>query len=246
MKTLSVLRRLGYLSSLLLAGLAVGCDPEPTAAPRPAPAPAPKAEKQQVKKVELAKNIFLELQGERRRVILSTTVCLQKGALELFLTRKDTKEHEAIVTIEADARDIHKALVLARAEPGAPVKYDPAFQPARGQTIKITVQYRDKDKVITVPAQEWIRNTNTKKILDKDWVFAGSRFVPNPLDANKLMYLANDGDVVCISNFDTAMLDLPIKVSKDNAALAWEVNSEKVPPVGTPVTVILEPVPNKK
>lgn len=232
---------------LVLSGLAAGCDQDSAPAPRPAAAPEPKPDKVPgVRKVELGPNLFLEIQGERRRVLLSTTVCLQKGALEVLLTRKDTKEHEAILTVDADARKIHTALTAAGAKEGSSVQFVPKYQPASGTPIKITVEYLDKGKVISVPAQDWIRNTNTKKTLNSDWVFGGSRLVPNPLDANKLMYLANDGDIVSISNFESAMLDLPIKVTKENADLVWEVNSEKVPPVGTKVTVILEPLPKKK
>ena len=43
-----------------------------------------------------------------------------------------------------------------------------------------------------------------------------------------------------------ALLDLPIKSSKANSELAFEANTERIPPVGTKVTVIFEPVPEKK
>src|SRR5436190_2716952 len=125
-----------FLSSLGLFALALlssGCDYETAHGPAPAPAdPEPRAARAPVpvKKVELAPNVFLEVQGENRRVLLSATVCLQKGALELFLTRKETKEHEAVVTVDTDAREIHKALLLARAQPGSPVKFVPRYQHA--------------------------------------------------------------------------------------------------------------------
>jgi hypothetical protein len=54
--------------------------------------------------------------------------------------------------------------------------------------------------------------------------------------------LANDGDVICVSNFETALLDLPIKSPKENADLAFVANSERIPPRGTTVVVVLEPV----
>jgi len=66
-----------------------------------------------------------------------------------------------------------------------------------------------------VPARSWIRNMKTKKDLDCDWVFAGSMLVDHPFDKNKpKVYLANDGDVICVSNFETATLDVPVKSSK--------------------------------
>jgi hypothetical protein len=179
-------------------------------------------------------------------VIVSASICQQKCPLELLLTRKDTKEHEAVLTADIDARMLKTALLLANAKEGKPVQFEP-YKPASGQTIKITVEYFDKDnKVVSLDAKQWVRDSATKKPLTHDWVFTGSRLVPNPLDAKKAIFLANDGDVICVSNFDTALLDLPIKSSKDNAELQWEANTEKIPPIGTKVSVIFEAVPEKK
>src|SRR5205823_6437177 len=204
-------------------------------------APAPKAEKKaEIKKVVITPNIILEIEGQKRRVLVGASICLQKGSLEQLLTRKDTKEHEAVLSADIDARKLHTALLLAGARVGAPVRFGPPYKPASGQTIKITCEYELKGKTVSVRAQEWVRDANTKKI------FAGSRLVPNPLDNNKKIYLANYGDVVCVSNFEEALLDLPIKSSKANSELAFEANTERIPPVGTKVTVIFEPVPEKK
>src|SRR4029077_14227113 len=98
-------------------------------------------------------------------------------------------------------------------------------------------------KNVRVPAQDWIRNVKTKKILDSDWVFAGSVLFEDPTEPKKKpFYAANDGDVICISNFDSAMLDLPINSSKDNDDLMFEAYTERIPALETPVLVILEPV----
>jgi hypothetical protein len=247
-------RRCGWsLLSLILAVTVAGCDLDSatTSAP-PAPstlseAPAPQAEKKaEVKKVVLTPNIILEIEGKKRRVLVGASICLQKGPLEQLLTRKDTKEHEAVLSADIDARDLHKALLLTGAREGSPVKYGPPYKVASGQAIKITCEYQLKGKTITVNAQQWVRDASTKKTLAHDWVFAGSRFVDNPFEKNKKIYLANDGDVVCVSNFESALLDLPIKSSKANSELAFEANTERIPPVGTKVTVIFEPIPEKK
>src|SRR5437879_12582628 len=122
--------RLSGLSflSLLLAVAVVGCDLEPAEPPAPAAraaAPTPKAEKKpEVKKVPITPNILLEIEGQKRRVLVGASICLQKGQLELLLTRKDTKEHEAVLSADLDARDLHKALLLSGARVGAPVKFD--------------------------------------------------------------------------------------------------------------------------
>ena len=199
------------------------------------------------KKVEIAKNVTLEVDGDKRRVLLNANVCLRQGQLEQLLTRKRTKEHEAILVGDFDAREIHKALLLAGAGAGSPVQFQPKFKPPTGTPIKITLEYQENGKTVRRSAQEWIRNIKTKKPLEADWVFAGSRLFQDPLNPKAApYYLANDGDVICIANFDTAMLDVPFVSTKDNDHLTYEANTELIPALEAPVTIILEPMPAKK
>jgi hypothetical protein len=237
--------KMSFVIGFCVCGL-VGCAEDsattkkPTAAVVPAPMPP-------AKKIPVGKNVFLEIQGDQRRVLVAAYVCLRQGQLEQFLTRKRTKEHEAILAADVDARDIHAALNLAGAKEGKPVQFRPKYQPASGSIIKISLDYTDKGKKIVVPARSWVRDSRSGKELDQDWVFAGSELIPDPMDnAKKPFYAANDGDVICVSNFDTAMLDLPIESSKDSGDLAYEAYTERIPPLDTAVLVILEPVAKKQ
>src|SRR5207248_3851078 len=133
---------------------------------------------------------------------------------------------------------------LAGAVEGKPVRFTPKYTPATGQVIKVSIQYESDGRLTTVPGQSWVKNTKTGKALDVDWIFAGSALVDNPLDPDHpKTYLANDGDVICVSNFDTAMLDLPVESSQKNAELDFQAWTERIPPVETKVVVILEPGP---
>jgi hypothetical protein len=208
---------------------------------------APSAGVPEAKKVKLGNNVYLEVQGDKRRVLVDAYVCLRQGQLEQFLTRKRTKEHEAILAADIDARDLATALIAAGAEKGHPVRFLPKFEPPAGMPIKITVVYHDNGKSVRVPAQQWVRNFKTKKDLESDWVFAGSLLIQDPLDKNRQPFFgANDGSVVCLSNFETALLDVPFSSSKDNDDLAFEAHTERIPPLETPVQVIFEPAPLKK
>jgi hypothetical protein len=205
------------------------------------------AEKPAAKRASIGKNVAIEVEGDKRRVIVEAEVCLRQGQLEQLLTRKRTKEHEAVLVADIDARDLHKALVIANAEAGHPVIFQPKFKPPTGSTIKVTLEYQEKGKTVRKPAQEFIRSFKTKKTLDTDWVFTGSRFFKDPTDPNsEPYYLANDGDVICIANFDTALMDVPFDSSKDNDHLTFEANTEAIPPLQTPVRLILEVAPAKK
>ena len=206
-----------------------------------APSPAPEK-----KRVELSKNVFFEKEGEARRVILPAKIVLREGQLEGLLTRKGTKEHEYILAVDADARMIHAALIAAGAKPGKPVRFDPKYMPATGSEIKITLRYKKDKETVTVPAREWIRSSKTKKPLDINWVFGGSLEVPDFDDPTKKLYLANQGDLVCVCNMETAMLDLPVASPKALEERVFDADTEKIPPLGTEVEIILEVVPEKK
>ncbi|MFO0846141.1 MAG: YdjY domain-containing protein [Gemmataceae bacterium] len=233
---------------LVVLGVALGTggcdDAPPTTKPKP-PAAAAEGEG---KKVKVGDNVHLEVSPKARRVLVEAVVCLREGALEQLLTRKNQKEHEAILAADVDARKVHEALLLAKAEAGSPVRWVPKYRPPTGSTIKVSLVYTDaKGKKVTVPARSWIKNRSTGKELEHDWVFAGSLLIDNPQDKNAAKYyLANDGDVICVANFEGAMLDLPIQSSKDDADRAYDAWTERIPPVGTKVTVVLEPVEGKR
>jgi hypothetical protein len=194
----------------------------------------------------LGTNLFFEVQGTTKRVIIRAQVCLRAGQLEGLLTRKGTKEHEYVLAADVDVRQVHAALIAAGAQPGAPVQFAPRYRPAHGTVIKVSLQYQREGKAVTVPAREWVRAAKTKKDLDRDWVFGGSRLVPHP-DPNKPpLYLANQGDVICVCNMDTAMLDLPVRSPKKFDERVFDAHTERIPALNTPVDVILEPVLEKK
>jgi hypothetical protein len=108
------------------------------------------------------------------------------------------------------------------------------------------LRYQKDKKPVEVSAREWITETKTGKALAIDWVFGGSKLVPDPQGAGKPdYYVANYGDVVCLCNMDSALLDLPIESPKQFDARAYEANSKAIPAVGTMVEVIFEVVPEK-
>ena len=223
---------------------------EPKEDPPEAAPPIPDA----YKPLNKGTTIYFEKAADgTRRVHLLAQVCLREGPLEVFLCKLNTKEHEAILHVDADAREIHFALVAAGAEPGSPVQFvNPRtrreeYRPASGTKIKVSLTYREKGKVKTAAASEWIRDRRTEKPMAHDWVFAGSRFFKDP-DNPKApdYYMANNGELISLSNFPDSMLDLPVKSPKDAAELIFEIDAGKVPPLRTPVLVTLEPVVEKK
>src|SRR5438034_1257921 len=176
--------------------------------------------------VKISKMGEVWLDSKRKAVVVDGQVCLREGQLEMFACPKGTKEHESVLSLECKAEDVHTGLLLAGAKSGTPVSFDPAYKAASGQIIDIYVLWKDSTGgKQQARAQDWVRDVKSKQPLPYDWVFAGSGFFKDE-ETGKEHYKANGGDLICVSNFPTATLDLPIESSKDNADLMFEAFSE--------------------
>jgi hypothetical protein len=182
---------------------------------------------------------------KEKRVVVDGKVCLRTGTLEMFACLTGTKEHESVVAVDVPAYAIHAALVAVGAKPGMPAKFQPTYKPAFGTPIDVSVVWQDdKKKTRTAKGQDWVRNVRTGKPLDAEWVFAGSSFFTD--ERGTPQYQAEGGDVICVSNFPSAMLDLPIASSQATSDLLFEAFTDHVPPIGTKVRLVLTPRSEKK
>jgi hypothetical protein len=189
----------------------------------------------------LSPNFDIWIDPKRKIVVVDGKVVLREGFLEMFACIKGTKEHESIVAVNSNAQFIHAGLMAVGAEPGSPVTFVPEYKPATGPVVDVWVLWKDEQgKNQRVRAQEWIQQTKTNKPMEHSWVFAGSRIHVDE-GTGKRYYLADGGDVICVSNFTSAMLDLPVESSQSNADLTFKAFTERIPPIGTPVRLVLEP-----
>lgn len=257
-----------------------------------------------------AKTVLVDKEG--KRVILKGKVVLREGALELLVCKKQTKEHEAILSVDGKAYVIHAALLAIGAVPGETVRFEPEFKLATGQEIDIFFTWTDEDgKLQRIDSRKWVRNnTNrfyvvkveklpkgvdlpekermrydeeTKELLwfgtmsqkeqkhwlkksddkkyqaavndlfdqsqvkemDAKWVFAGSGFYVDE-ETKEKYYRAEDGDLICVANFTSAMIDVNNESTSQGELVSYEAYTERIPPIGTLVDIELIPVPQKK
>jgi hypothetical protein len=179
---------------------------------------------------------------ETNSVVLVGSVCQRRVPLEMFACLRHSKEHESVVVVDTKAYVVHAGLLVAGVEPGNPVQFYPEYVPARGPEIEVTVLWKDaQGNLQRARAQEWIRDIKTGKSMQHSWVFAGSFFSEDEQTGERYYHGDTDGDLICVSNFPSAVLDLPIKSSDSNSALLFEAFTERIPPLGTPVTLVLTP-----
>jgi hypothetical protein len=205
------------------------------------------------------------LDPKEKAVLIDGQISLREGMLEMFACIRNTKEHESIVSANTRAYLAHAALLALGAEPGTPVRYverhvtmtgiwyfdiglkmmvprlPPIYVPPMGTEIEVLVRWGDAKGVEhTARAQDWIRDIGTNKSMTHPFVFAGSTFWVDP-ETGKRFYQAEGGDFICVSNFSTAMLDIPVESSQANTQLAFEAFTERIPPLGAPVRLVLKP-----
>jgi hypothetical protein len=182
-----------------------------------------------------------------KQVVMKGKIAVREGNLEMFACPQQSKEYESIIAVAArKVENVHAALLALGAKPGHPAKYDTQFHPPTGSQIEVTVRWTDKEgKQHEARGQDWIRNLKTGKPLEYQWVFAGSRFQENSETGEK-RYSANDGDFISVVNFADSMLDLAFESPKDWSEHVFEPFTDRIPPKGTDVEVVLTPKPDKE
>ncbi len=199
------------------------------------------------------KSIIAEVQGEgdKKKVVrvgIIAEVCLRQGPLEQLMCKKNTKEHEAIVSVDMDAELIHLAITVAGGKPGTPTGFidpktdEPKHIPATGSKVKVLVHYTRDGKLYTHPAQDWIWDTKRKlpDLSTPGFSPAASSSTTRRTRTRSPIAGANSGDIVSISNFPYSTLEFSEEISKDAATTHLRSQNRQNPPLTSKVWVLIE------
>lgn len=177
------------------------------------------------------------------QVEVAGEVILRRGELELFAYSKapTPKQHETILLLQSKPESIYHALGLIGLKPGHPMSYDWQTQvttPAAGDPVDVLVRYASDGMKIEASACDWMLDLKRQRpMARRHWLFAGSTRMEDG------QFFADvDGTVVTVVNFNSSLLALPELHSDSDAELWLVANTEAIPAIGTPVTLILRPV----
>ena len=213
-----------------------------------APAAKPDAEAKPAAKDLVIKTLEgIVVDTKAKEVRLAGNVCLREGVLELFACSEGTREHESVFTVKAKASAVTFALALLGLPTGQPgfMTEGGAYSPPAGAGLEISIRYTaeaagdgaKKTEVRTVPAHQVLRLASSEEPLDRplEWVYVGQ-------PAEKMQRVSDrEGTIICISNFTEAVVDLPFESTDVDAELLYAVNAKALPPLGTPVEIIIRP-----
>ena len=117
--------------------------------------------------------------------------------------------------------------------------------PKRGELIwfgQMSEAERDRhlalsdDEAYQAAVRKFFQDGRSKQ-MEAEFVFAGSSFYVE--ESGKRHYLAESGNIICVANFSDATIDVAAKSTAQNDDLLFEPYAERVPPLGTEVTVEL-------
>jgi hypothetical protein len=175
--------------------------------------------------------------------------CLDAGWLEQIACSPRTREHETLVVVKVKPSDVHAALLLAGFQHGAPGSWTfenevLSFIPPTGDRLEVLVRYERNGQTVEEPIGTWILDAEGRPSFpDKAWVFAGSMFAENPdwMGPGEHYVADQTGSIIGLVTFGDEVVGFEEVFSDQQSVqpLAWQVRIDYVPPVGTPVTVIL-------
>jgi len=188
---------------------------------------------------------------DERTVELEARACLEAGWLEQIACAPGSREHEALVVIAARPSDVHAALLLAGFEHGAPGSWSYenealTFTPPTGDRLDVRARYERDGRTIEEAFRAWMVDAEGRPSFPRTpWVFAGSAFAENPdwMGPGEHYVADQTGSIIGLVTFGDEVVGFEEVFADQQSVqpLAWQVRIDHVPPVGTPVTVILRP-----
>jgi hypothetical protein len=185
----------------------------------------------------------IHLDQKARTVTFPGVLNMNDGNIEYLLVTEQGNTHESLLVSDVSPSDRHFAMLLLGAKGSG--QHDGAMPPAqidskflkgipklKGDNVSITLRWKTGDAEKSVPAEDLITNTETKKTMERGpWVYNGSMF-------NDGHFLAQiEGAHAALVTYPAALINNPRKGS-DNDQI-WMVNTKAVPAVKTPVDIII-------
>ncbi|HEY6564654.1 MAG TPA: YdjY domain-containing protein [Pirellulaceae bacterium] len=192
----------------------------------------------------LSRNGSVWVDLKNKLVVVAGSVTLRKGPLEMFACPQGTKDYESIVAVRATAFEVHAALLAIGIVPGRPVHFYPSYERVSGPVIEVEVFWQDKGALQRARAQDWVRHVQSGQSMSYDWVFGGSAFWTDEKTGERY-YMADGGELICVSNFASATLDVPVASPQQNESLWFEPYTERIPPRRTEVFLVLREKPRE-
>jgi len=173
---------------------------------------------------------------------------LNSGLVEYFLVATNGKTYESLLATSARPYHIHLAMLLigSKSAPVTPALRDAPSVPfhinrkpgdtnppppaVAGDPVSIEISFANAGRSQTLSASDCLRDLSTRtNAAPGPWTYNGSRVVRGNFLAQR------DGQIVAVIDDIDALVNNP-RPGHDNDQI-WEINSNALPPLHTPVQV---------
>ncbi|MBN2492749.1 MAG: hypothetical protein JXQ29_18015 [Planctomycetes bacterium] len=185
------------------------------------------------------KELGVALDAEAGTLTLEGVVAIPAGALEFVCVAEGGKAHESLFVLAAEPRALHAGLLALDLEPGLPGRFagDQPIAPV-GPRVFLYATWTEDGKEVTHRVEDLIIDLKTQAPLKRGgFVYHGSRHQVNAVTGKRFYAPDVTRDLVAVWNSPNVVLDL------DTPEAAWDdayvANSERMPPKGTPVKVVV-------
>ncbi len=180
---------------------------------------------------------LVTLDKTNRIVSFPASVNLREETIEYAVVHQTGKTHESLFRTAARAQDIHVALLLLGVKPAMTNSFgvDGNALPL-GDKVWIEAAWTTHGACVSLPIEELALNKQTKHPMPRgEWIYNGSNFSEGAFTAQR------DGSIVSTHLDPGALINNP-RPGRENDDL-YVPNTAKLPPLGTPVEIIIRLAP---
>ncbi len=186
------------------------------------------------------------LDRKTREIRFPTKVQMTSGLIEYIFILQKGLIHETLLITQIVPTDLSLAMVLLRYTPsvelfseinetGHPTGIYPEVPiPVRAAArISMEVEWSDKGIVRRIPLNDWLKDGSNSVLPPGPWLYTGSNFSEGKFIPDL------SGNIASIKLDRNTMINYPGTDNMDG--VTWYALPERIPPVGTDVTLIISP-----
>lgn len=185
--------------------------------------------------------------SKTREIRFPAQINMTQDLLEFLIVHQNGKVHESLLKTDISATDLNVAFKLLRYQASPELYAEPTSDadptakfPDVGEEVKkasritIEVEWENEGATRRVPINEWVQHSSTGSAMPAGpWVYGGSQISEGKFQAEIT------GDIAAIYLSRAALINYPGKDNTDDTV--WFVFPKRVPPLDSPVTVIITP-----
>jgi len=193
--------------------------------------------------VKLKENLYkigrVTVDTKNREATIRGWVNMNAGLIEYLACSAGGKLHESVLVLDTKPIHLQVALILLGLEAKGSLESQGAPRPLKGDPVEIWVQWKEGRKTTRVRAEKMILDCKSEKPMSEThWVFTGSIIYQGKFIAEI------EKSLIATYHDSAAIINNPLPEGADDTT--YNVNSKLVPKRGTPITLTIKAIGERK